>query len=540
MKKLKFFIFLFVIFGFTMLSIFMAEKTDVMGLARIELSTSFREMDGHMMLSWERLPYPCFYKVDTYSYTTGILPEEPEEHFVASEFTFDSSYEVPTTAIPMHYQVTAYGMFGKLVGPFGPIENPNYPETASPVSIYHYTDENPASLMPYLVWHVVPNAVCYEVEILSGPPEKEGGTALSDSKHLESTRRVFTNGWQADFRPYAGNRIIYWRARALGLHHEPIGEFSKAEAVVVDPNQPMPDYPLINNFDYMPNFQQPIYPAYAWIPMHGVTDYEVELLIHPPQEPRGTVPDSERIWYQKSGDSFSCYDEYARPYAGEYYWRVRAVDKNGKTIGHYSDAEEFIVRGQKARIYSAVFGDSVVHGGGALSYAPCSLEYSFSTYFDFPVLNLGRSGDTSHTTLERFDEDVLRFRPKNLIILTGSNSLRAEEISAEDIIEDLEGIRDKCEKNDIRPIFLTLMPINPQNIKAAFQTDTDPDWHKKMQEVNAFIRKQDYYIDIEPYFYEPLHKEMDYRLSVDGLHPDLRGKMLIGEIVNQHKGLLTQ
>ena len=539
MKTLRFFIFLLIIFGFTMLSIYMAEKTDVLGLGQMELAASFQKMDGgRMVLSWERLPYPCFYKVESFSRTTGTIEGGEEEHSFGSGYTFRPSYEVPTTAIPMFYRVTAYGMFGKLAGPSEPVDHPNYSEPLAPVSIFHYTEERPASLKPYLVWHVVPNAVCYEVELLSGPPDQEGGTALSQSNHLDSTRQVFTNGWQADLRGYEGRKVVYWRARALGLHHEPIGVFSKAEPIVLDKDRPMPDAPLINNFDYMPDFQQPLYPAYAWIPMNGIAAYEVELMIRPPKEPNGTEPDPERIWYLKSLDSFSCYDEYPRPYAGEYYWRVRAVDKDGKTIGHYSDAEEFIVREHKPRVYAAVFGDSVVHGGGALSYAPCSLEYNFSTYLDFPVINLGCSGDTSGTSLKRFDEDVLRFHPLNLIILTGSNSLRAEHISAEDVINDLKEIRRKCEEHDIRPVFLTLMPLNPKNIEAAFRTPTDPDWEEKMEEINRFIRKQEYYVDIEPYFFDPRHSGMDYRLSVDGLHPDLKGKMIIAEAINKNKDML--
>ena len=166
------------------------------------------------------------------------------------------------------------------------------------------------------------------------------------------------------------------------------------------------------------------------------------------------------------------------------------------------------------------------------------MEYNFSTYLDFPVINLGCSGDTSSTSLKRFDEDVLRFQPLNLIILTGSNSLRAEHISAEDVINDLKEIRRKCEEHDIRPVFLTLMPLNPKNIEAAFRTPTDPDWEEKMEEINRFIRKQEYYVDIEPYFFDPRHSGMDYRLSVDGLHPDLKGKMIIAEAINKNKDML--
>ena len=140
----------------------------------------------------------------------------------------------------------------------------------------------------------------------------------------------------------------------------------------------------------------------------------------------------------------------------------------------------------------------------------------------------------------RFEKDVLFFHPYNLLILTGSNSLRAEEMSAEQIIADLDAIKKKCEANDIRPIFLTLMPINPRNIRNAFHVDTDPLWQQKLARVNAYIRSQKYYVDLEPYFYDVNHTVMAPELSVDGLHPDIRGKMLMAELVNRRRDLLRQ
>lgn len=108
-----------------------------------------------------------------------------------------------------------------------------------------------------------------------------------------------------------------------------------------------------------------------------------------------------------------------------------------------------------------LFGDSITHGGGAISYSPCDWEYSFQTYLQFPLVNLGKSGDTSGTMRERFEKDVLPYKPKFLIIMGGSNSLRGGTPGRQ-VINDLAAIRDKCYKYDIRPIFLTLPPINPQ------------------------------------------------------------------------------
>ena len=537
----KFLLFAFIILSFTLLSIFVAEKTDVLRLQQKTIAASFSETDGHLVLSWNRLPYPCFYRIETYSKTTGLVDNEPEMHFFQGDFTFDASYEVPRSAIPMYYRVTAYGMFGQLTEPSSPIPNPNYaasrPESA-PVSIFHYTRERPASLMPFLVWHTVPDAVCYEVELLSAPPAQEGGVQLDKAAHLYSTRSVFTNGWQADLRPYASSQVVYWRARALDLHLQPIGVFSKAEPICIDSSLPMPQAPLLNTFDQMPEFQQPVYPVYQWIPLHDIMHYEVELMTAPPEKEHGTQPDKGRVWSRIVDSASTCYDEYARPYAGEYYWRVRALDANNNIIGTWSDTAQFVMPQRDKRVKTAVLGDSITHGGGAISYSPASLEYSYTTYLDFPCLNLGRSGDTSTMTKDRFDMDVLPVQPLNLLVLTGSNSLRAPNINPQEIINDLEEIKRKCLSHDIRPIFMTLMPINPGNIKYAFHTDTDPLWRQKLNQVNGWIRQQKYYIDLEPYFYDPTGQQLDTGFAIDGLHPDIRGKMLMGEIINMNKNLL--
>ncbi len=540
----KFFCFTFIILFFTLLCIFLTEKTDVLGLRNIPFHPTFEIRGERIVISWKRLPYPCFYRIEVLSKTTGLVEDVPKHHAFASDFTFKASYEMPAAPIPLAYRITAYGIFGQLTEPSNVVEDPNFKEPLRPHMVFEYTKDKPASRKPFLVWHTIPGAVCYELEILSDVPDMEGGTILSRQNHLYSTNQIFTNGYQVDLTPFVNGekRTLYWRVRALGFHHEAIGEFSDAALIYIDAKEPLPSSPLINNFDQMPNAAEPIYPVYQWIPLHGLENYEVELMITPllPEEENNTLPAKNRQWAQKVKGSFSCYDDYARPYAGEYYWRVRAIDANGNTIGTYSDVEQFVVKEKNHRIFAAAFGDSITHGGGAMSFSPIDLEYSFTTYLDFPTINIGRSGDTAHTSMLRFEKDVLYFHPYNLLILTGSNSLRAEDVSAESIIADLDAIKKKCEKNDIRPIFLTLMPINPKNILEAFQVDTDPAWMQKLTKVNAYIRNQKYYVDLEPYFYDESHTIMAPELSVDGLHPDIRGKMLMAEIINNHHDLFRQ
>lgn len=537
----SFFVFAPLIAAFTFLCLYLTEQTDVLHISDQHLQTAFENDGGELLLTWKPFDYPCTYEVKTVSKTSGMILGAPEYHQFADVFTEQNSYRVPSTAIPMYYFISAYGLFGKIFDSKIAAANPNFTSPPAPVPIYRYDQKNPASLMPFLVWHTVPDAVCYEVEILSAPPEIEGGISPSKMYHLMSTQQVFTNGWQADLRPYQNQPSLYWRARALGFHHEPIGEFCKAEPIVIDLNQPMPNCPLVNNFDLMPNFEQPLYPVYFWIPLNQKSlKYEVELLNHPPAVENDVEPSPDSLWRQSSQDTASLYDEYARPFAGPYYWRVRALDKNNNPVGTWSDTEKFVVNDYSGGVDVAIFGDSISHGGGAISYPPTALEYSYATYLDFHTVNLSRSGDTSHTTLERFENDVLPFKPKNLLILTGTNSLRAKEIKAADVIDDIAKLSQMCIQNNIRPIFLTLMPINPTNIKNSFRTPTDPDWQQKMNTINDYIRAQSYFIDLEPYFYDTNKMQLDDRLSVDGLHPDIKGKMMMAEIINQHKDVFAR
>ena len=532
-----YFFFTGIIFLAVLGCIFSIERMDLLNLRQIDVTAQVQETDGNATLLWERLPYPCYYRVDTYLKTTGKVSDESIYEHVKTEFTTSPSCPISSAPIPFYYRITAYGMFGAVTAPSSPIPTP-YFMAKSPISIYHYTKEHPASLKPFLVWHSIPNAVLYEVEILSAPPSKESGTELSPTNHLMSTRNIFTNGWQADLRAYSSYEKLYWRVRALGLEHEPIGEFSIAEPLYLDKSAEFPNRPIPNTYDQVMNFHQPIYPVYQWIPLNGVTHYEVELLTDPPAQEHGILPDPNRAWAQMITATNAIYDEYARPYAGKYYWRVRGLDTQGNTVGTWSDLASFTVDAPpKNRLYAAALGDSITHGGGAISSSPAFLEYSYTTYLPFTCLNLGRSGDTAHTTLERFEQDVLPLHPENLLILTGSNSLRATGITAQDIIDDLDELQKKCLNHGIRPIFLTLLPINPEHISLAFHTETDPSWKWKMMAVNTWIRTQEFYVDMEPYFYDKERRILDPLLSTDGLHPDINGKRMMAEIINEHRDL---
>ena len=258
------------------------------------------------------------------------------------------------------------------------------------------------------------------------------------------------------------------------------------------------------------------------------TTYELELTRLPPENPGGVEPSQYRIWSTQA-EGFACYDEQPRRETGRYYYRVRGITPEGAPVGVWSDAAVYEVFPTPS-VYAATLGDSITHGGGAISYSPADWAYDYQTYLKFPTLNLGRSGDTSETTAARFDEDVLPFRPRYLLIMTGINSIRAG-VPAESVIRDLRIIRYKCLLQGIRPILLTLPPINPAAIARAFGQETSPDWQQELSKVNDFIRRQTYYVDLYPHFADE-RGELPERLAIDGLHYDIAGKQLMAAIIN--------
>ena len=124
------------------------------------------------------------------------------------------------------------------------------------------------------------------------------------------------------------------------------------------------------------------------------------------------------------------------------------------------------------------------------------------------------------------------YNPKYLLILGGTNSLRGG-VPAEQVIQELTEIGEKCRVKGIRPIFLTLPSINPAAIERVFDEPTSEGWRSAFTKVNQFIRRQPYYIDLEPHFIDS-KGVMQNRLAIDGLHPGLEGKELMAQIIERN------
>lgn len=402
--------------------------------------------------------------------------------------------------------------------------------TADIMATSHFGKNNPAPLHSLLSWTPYNMAVCYEFQLWSGYDSEKSEQKNEQPVLIFSDMYIYANILDIDLTPYQNTNGLAWRVRALNIDRVPISGFSHFEPLYIDGKNPGINYPqpLDNEGKDNNNGSVLLYPVYSFVAVPGAAKYEVELTDREPENPLGTAPSEYRIW-DKNFKYTSIYDDDPRMGSHPYFWRVRAFDAEDRPLGTYSPARHFMTD-PSVGWQVGVFGDSISHGGGDMSYSPSDLNYSWLHYLSFPAVNLSYSGDTSATLLARFDADVLPFHPHYLLIMGGTNSLRAG-VKAESVIEDLQGIKEKCLKNNIKPIFLTLLPINPENIKKCFNESTAADWQENFAKVNDYIRTQ-VHVDVMaamPFGPELLPTDM----AVEGLHPTALVKRIIGETVSK-------
>ena len=264
----------------------------------------------------------------------------------------------------------------------------------------------------------------------------------------------------------------------------------------------------------------PLYPTFSWEPLPKSEFYMVQVV----NADKNTV-----VRELFNGEALNRVTDWS-PFneQGNFYWRVRAVDKKHKPLGDWSEKKYFKV---EMPVKFAALGDSITHGGA--NYIPAGqISCQWQTFCDIPVKNLGRSGDTTEMMINRFENDVLPFNPQYLIIMGGVNDIR-EGKSADEVVKNLEILRDKCLSNDITPVFCTITPMNPEIIKRRGIYLTDGDWQAARNEINAWIMQNRYSVDVSTALTDE-NNFLRADLTPDGLHPALRGKKLIGEKISEY------
>lgn len=372
-----------------------------------------------------------------------------------------------------------------------------------------------------LSWPEQLDAVRYDVTI-SGPAGQKTLAAYSNQVMID---------WQA-LRQGQPEDALSFRIQAFDLHGKPIGAASAPQPLLESIQLMQRNAPLPRKAVQDTNGSLLLYPVYAYTGNPGAVQYEVEVTDHWPENLDGIAPSRYRV-FAKTSNLTDVYDE--QPRIGTYYWRVRGMDSLGQPVGEWSLPQSFSTQPDPV-IRVGIFGDSISHGGGHLSFSPVDFAYSYSHYLDFPTVNLSESGDTSAMMRQRFEDDVLPFHLQYLLIMGGTNSLRAG-VPADEVIADLKAIGEKAKEHGITPIYLTLPPINPDNIETAFDEPTDGNWQASFQKVNQFIRSQRH-IDVAAPFEND--SVLPTSLALDGLHGDWQMKQMMAGTINHAMPFLAE
>lgn len=395
-----------------------------------------------------------------------------------------------------------------------------------PVISTHYGRDNATTAHPILRWNRINGAVMYDIQVLE--KHISDGTETDTYDMIMPMQRAYTNSYELALPENFMDSRFYWRVRGISLDGQPVSEYSDLEETHVDHMKPILEKPTPLSVYNSGSGQVLLYPVFDWIAVPGAASYELEILSDMPENPNGIDPSAHRIevYHPKYAEQYGQLSHMSdRPF----YWRVRALDADGDALGVYSDARPFVTN-PNAHYDAAIYGDSISHGGGSISYSPTDWDFSYGSYLDFPTINLAESGDTSEMTAKRFEKDVIPFHPKYLLILMGSNSLRAG-VSADAVIADMEQVRKKCLQNGIKPVFLTVPPFNADNIQKAFDEPTALGWSFQVQKVNEYIRSR-VHIDITTNM-EDDNGDLRNDLAVDGLHLDPPGKRMMADAINR-------
>ncbi|MGP1585934.1 MAG: SGNH/GDSL hydrolase family protein [Schwartzia sp. (in: firmicutes)] len=366
-----------------------------------------------------------------------------------------------------------------------------------------------------LSWALIPKAVTYDVFLLDGGDPKT-------AQQIALYHSISAPGIELDTRTLPKNvRAGYFLARGVDRDGHPVGEspLRPIKAAEMSPKTPL----VLDEYAAMAYL--PVYPVYAWVPVLHASSYEVEVW-REPEKPQGKA---ERVRHFYTYESV-VYDEAGLRLSGHYWWRVRALDGAGRRYSDWSAPTPWTI---VTPTPIAALGDSITHGGGAISTPPCHTLYNWETYASVPVKNLGYSGDTTTAMADRFEADVLPFSPRILIVMGGINDFRGGT-PAPVTIRALTQIADKCRAHGIVPVFVTATPIHPKRMAESFAIEpAAADWKKKQRQINDWIMAQPHAIDVTAALTDADgNLRADY--TADGLHPDDEAKRSIGEAIGRY------
>lgn len=146
------------------------------------------------------------------------------------------------------------------------------------------------------------------------------------------------------------------------------------------------------------------------------------------------------------------------------------------------------------------------------------LFYDYSKSTDQAVYNRGISGDTTDRLLERLEDNVLSIKPKNIVLLIGTNDIGRGlplSMSLNNVEQIIKTSKDRCP--DVNFILEAVYPIN-ENMRDRFEKRSNNKINEMNKEYIKLCKKYDcVWVD----FTDNLKDEngnLKEEFTYDGLH----------------------
>jgi lysophospholipase L1-like esterase len=202
-------------------------------------------------------------------------------------------------------------------------------------------------------------------------------------------------------------------------------------------------------------------------------------------------------------------------------WMVQQDDL--AQIGYYREANRVVMASTDARPRIVLMGDSITFHWTA-EHLPASSHLN--------VVNRGIPGQNTTQMLLRFEDDVIALKPAAVVILGGTNDLRAyvgdPAAAGPDMVEriarNVTAMVDIAQGRGVKAILCAVPPVGTDRTKLA----RDPATIVKVNAwLQSFAQSRDLpFVDYHAVLADAT-QDMPARLSVDGLHPNADGYRLM-------------
>ncbi len=148
-------------------------------------------------------------------------------------------------------------------------------------------------------------------------------------------------------------------------------------------------------------------------------------------------------------------------------------------------------------------------------------------YFGWlPIRNRGKNGDRADTALKRMKKDVLRFCPKTVVILIGTNDI-ARKRRSEEVAGDIYEMISILQKNGIKAIVCSVLPVRGiyRNSRPLVELEKLNKLIYNMADQHKFN-----YLDFWPSVTDN-NEELRSDLTYDGLHLNSKGYLILTSIL---------